>query len=290
LQLSEAITNGRTRLDVIDPFGIPYALNLPCGCALDYATAPASQTLSIPNPMPGGWEIDLEASRSAPTAVSAASFTASELGVTVSPSSWSVTGAQTGQQYTQHFSFTNTLGSFTGSATGTSLGSAFSARPTATQPAPNSADPTQQFPIVVPAGATSVSVQIGNPAEPNTDLDLFLFDPNGNLVKQSAGSSANESVTVNNPVAGTYTAVVDDFAVGGAGTTQYDYLDVISVPGLGQITTNDTPATHAAGSTWSADASVTPQGSAGTGRFLLGYVQVTSGGSVIGRAQVSLKP
>ena len=290
LQLSETITTGRTRLDVIDPFGIPYTLNLPCGCALDFTTAPGTSSLSIPNPMAGVWEIDIEASRSAPTAVSNASFTASELGVSASPSSWTVTGAQTGQQYTQHFSFTNTLGSFTGSATGTALGTAFSATPTATQPAPGSADPTQQFEIAVPAGATNLSVQVGNPAEPNTDLDLYLFDPSGNLVKQSASSSANESVSVDNPVAGTYTAVVDDFAVGGSGTTTYDYLDVIALPGLGQITTNDPVAPHAAGSTWSADASVTPLGSAGTGRFLLGYVQVTSGGVVIGRVPVSLRP
>jgi hypothetical protein len=289
LQLSETITAGRTRLDVIDPYGVPYTLALPCGCALDYATAPSSQTLSIPNPMAGVWEVDVEASRTAPTSVSNTSVVATLLGVTASPSSWTVNGAQTGQTYTQHFSFTNNLGAFTGSATGTALGSAFSARPTATDPN-GGPDPIQQFDIAVPAGATKLVVTIGNPAEANTDLDLYLFDPSGNLVKQSAGSSANESVTVNNPVAGTYTAVVDDFAVGGSGTTEYDYLDVVSVPGLGQITTNDTSAAHAAGSTWAADASVTPQGSAGTGRFLLGYVEVTSGGAVVGRAQVALRP
>jgi hypothetical protein len=289
LQLSETITSGRTRLDVVDPFGVPYLLSLPCGCALDYTTAPGTKALSIPNPMPGVWEVDIEASRTAPAATSNTSFTASELGVSVSPSSWVVPGAQTGHTYTQHFSFTNLLGSFTGAASGTSLGSAFKAQPTATDPA-GGPDPTQEFPITVPAGATSLHVEIGNPAEPNTDLDLYLFDPNGNLVKQSAGSTPNEKVTVANPIAGTYTAVVDDFAVGGGGTTTYDYLDVISLPGLGSITTNDTAAPHAAGSTWSADASVTPQGSAGSGRFLLGYVQVTSGGSVIGRAEVDLKP
>jgi Subtilase family/Bacterial pre-peptidase C-terminal domain len=290
LQLSEAVTAGRTRLDITDPFGVPYHLTLPCGCALDFATAPATKTLSIPNPMSGVWEIDVEASRSAPAAVSSATVTASELGVSIAPPSWTVTGTQTGQTYTNHFTFTNLLGSFTGSATGTPLGSAFKANPTAHAPVSGQPDETQTFPIAVPSGATSLHVQIGNPVEPNTDLDLYLFDPDGNLVKQSAGSTANEQVTIANPVAGTYTAVVDDFAVGGSGTTTYDYLDVIAQPGLGSITTNDTDATHGPGTSWSADASVTPQGSAGTGRFLLGYVQVTSGGAVIGRAEVDLLP
>ena len=133
------------------------------------------------------------------------------------------------QTYTQHFTFTNLFGAFKGAATGTSLGSAFR-RARRRRLRPGRDDPTQQFPIAVPTGATSLHVEIGNPAETNTDLDLFLFDPRGNLVAQSAGSSAHEQVTIANPVAGTYTAVVDDFAVGGSGTTQYDYTDVYLAP------------------------------------------------------------
>jgi hypothetical protein len=287
LQLNEAITAGRTKLDVIDPFGVPYTLPLPCGCALDYSTG-GSQTLSIPNPMSGVWEVDLEASRTAPVAQNTATVVASELGVSVTPSSWTIDPATLGQTYTKQFSFTNLFGSFTGSATGTSLGSAFRARPTAHAPASGQPDETQQFPIAVPSGATSLHVEIGNPAEPNTDLDLFVFDPQGNLVGQSAGSSAHEVVNIAKPVAGTYTAVVDDFAVGGSGTTQYDYNDVYALPNLGSITTDDASAVHPSGSTWTANATVKPLASAGTGRFLQGFVQVTSGGATVGRAEVDL--
>jgi hypothetical protein len=287
LQLNEAITAGRPRLDVIDPFGIPYTLALPCGCALDYSTG-GSQTLSIPNPMAGVWEVDIEASRSAPVAQNSATVVASELGVTVTPSSWTIDPATIGQSYSKQFSFTNQFGAFTGSATGTSLGSAFRARPTAHAPASGQPDETQEFKIAVPSGATSLHVEIGNPAEPNTDLDLFVFDPQGNLVGQSAGSSAHEVVNIANPVAGTYTASVDDFAVGGTGTTQYDYTDVFALPNLGSITTDDKPALHPANSTWTADATVKPLASAGAGRFLQGFVQVTSGGAVVGRAEVDL--
>ena len=289
LQLSETVNAGRAKLDIIDPFGVPYLKALPCGCVEDYTTGPGSKSLSIPNPMAGVWEIDVEASRAATVPVSDASFTASELGVSISPSSWTIDPATIGTQYTQHFTFTNLFGAFNGAATGTSLGSAFKARPTATAPAPGGDDPTQQFPIAVPSGATSLHVEIGNPAETNTDLDLFLFDPSGNLVGQSAGSSAHEQVTIANPVAGTYTAVVDDFAVGGSGTTQYDYSDVYALPNLGAITTNDTAANHPGGSSWSADAKVTPLGQPGAGRILQGFVQVTSGGAVVGSAEVDLK-
>ena len=81
---------------------------------------------------------------------------------------------------------------------------------------------------------------------------------------------------------------MDDFAVGGSGTTLYDYTDVYLLPNLGTVTTNDTAADHAGGSHWSTVASVTPQGQPGAGRFLQGFVQVTSGGAVVGSAEVNL--
>ena len=60
------------------------------------------------------------------------------------------------------------------------------------------------------------------------------------------------------------------------------------LPNLGTITTNDTAADHAGGSSWSADATVTPLGQPGAGRILQGFVQVTSGGAVVGSAEVDL--
>jgi hypothetical protein len=286
LQFTETIASGRTRLDLVDPYGDPVVLNAdaPCGCVEDYATAPATQTLSLPNPMPGVWEIDIEASRSAPTPTSSTSFTVAELGVTVSPALVQSTGTTT-----TAYTFRNDYAAFTGSAVGAPLGSAFRDRQTATAPDSNG-DAFQFVPIQVPAGATSLHVAIGNPDQPQTDLDLYLFDPSGNLVTQSASSTPNEQVTVSSPVAGQWVAAIDDFAVGGTGTTQYDYSDLIAEPGLGSITTTDTPAAHAIGSTWSADATATPAGDPGAGRFWLGYLNVVSGGAVVGRGEIDLLP
>ena len=94
------------------------------------------------------------------------------------------------ETYTKQFSFKNLFGSFTGSATGTSLGSAF-ARPTATLR--SGGDDDAAVPDRRTLGCDEPPRGVGNPVEPNTDLDLFVFDPQGNLVGQSAGSTAHES-------------------------------------------------------------------------------------------------
>ena len=223
--------------------------------------------------------------------MSDASFTASELGVSISPSSWTIDPAAIGTQYTQHFTFTNLFGAFNGAATGTSLGSAFKA-------------PARQRPIRYRAGTIRrsssrsqfrrgrrASTSRSGTRRRRTPISTCSCSTRvGNLVAQSAGSSAHQQVTIANPVAGTYTAVIeDDFAVGGSGTTQYDYSDVYALPNLGAITTNDTAANHPGGSSWSTDAKVTPLGQPGAGRILQGFVQVTSGGAVVGSEEVDLK-
>src|ERR671933_2262437 len=116
--------------------------------------------------------------------------------------------------------FTYRLGAFTGGAAGTAFGSAFKATRTAA-----AGGPQQVTDIAVPAGATRLTVTIGNASDPAADLDLFLFDCTSGtctLAKQSAGSTANETVTVADPAAGTWKAVVDLFAIP-SGSTSYSY-------------------------------------------------------------------
>jgi len=288
LRLDESITAGRTKLDITDPFGVPYVLPFPCGCANDFTTGPATRTTSIQDPVAGVWEVDIETSRTAPLDPSTASFTASELAVGISPAEWTVDPATVGTTYSQPFTFTNLRAPFTGGAVGTAFGSGFKATSTATDDHDGSTpDDQQTFSIVVPAGATNLHVQIGNPADPLTDLDLFLIDPSGNLVKQSAGSTANEHVDLANPAAGTYTAIVDDFSVP-SGSTTYSYSDLIALPGLGSVTISDPAAAHATGSSWSSTASAVANAAPSAGRFLQFVVQVTAGGAVVGQAEVGL--
>jgi hypothetical protein len=108
------------------------------------------------------------------------------------------------------------------------------------------------------------------------------------LRAQSTSGSANESVSVANPAAGTWVALVDPFAVP-SGSTTYDYLDVVANPAFGAVSVTDSNAVHANNTTWTAPASVTANTAPGAGRFLQGFVQVVSGSSVLGSAEVDLK-
>jgi len=65
---------------------------------------------------------------------------------------------------------------------------------------------------------------------------------------QSADGDSEESVTVNNPAAGIWIALVDGFAVPW-GTTTYNYVDVFANPAFGSVSLTDANALRPAGST-----------------------------------------
>ena len=65
--------------------------------------------------------------------------------------------------------------------------------------------------VTVPAGTSALRVTTdwGNPA---LDLDLYVYDPSGNLIGSSAqGASVSEAVAIPNPVAGTYEVVLEGY-------------------------------------------------------------------------------
>jgi hypothetical protein len=274
-------TTGRLRLLRFHPYGI----SIDNTSTTPYQTG-GTQSRTVSNPQAGVWEVTVDTSRTSPTAPGTFTLTGTILGVDIAPTSWVIDPAQVGTAAVRSFTFTNRFGSFDGAAAGTALGSAFSARPSFV-----AGGAQQQYRIAVPAGSTSLSARIGNASDPAADLDLFLYDCHtGSCVlrAQSAGGTANESVTVANPSAGTWIALVDPFAVP-SGSTQYDYLDVVANPAFGSVSVTDATATRPNGSSWTADASVTPLAAPAAGRFLQGFVQVRStAGSVLGSAEVDL--
>lgn len=270
--------NGRVRVWRLNPQGLH--IDTPA-----FQTG-GTQSLSVANPMAGVWEVSVEVSRSSAAGPATFDITGSILGVDVAPTSWTVDPATVGTAYNQTFSFTNRFGAFTGDAVGTALGSAELNHPTIA-----AGGPQQQYPLTVPAGSTSLSARIGNASDAGADLDLYLFDCHTGTCTQAASSTsstANESVTVANPAAGTWVVLVDPFAVP-SGSTTYDETDVISNPAFGSVNVTDPVAAHPNGSTWSAPASVTPAAAPANGRFLQGFVRVTSGSTVLGSAEVDLK-
>jgi hypothetical protein len=278
------LTNGSTsRLRMLryHPYGVGIGDD-----ALGFQTGGPTVSRTVNNPLAGVWQVVVEASRTSPANPGTFTLTASILGVDIDPTSWTVDPATVGTTYNQLFSFTNRLGAFTGGAVGTPLGSAFAGRPTIA-----AAGPQQIRDVNVTAGSTLISAQIGNASDNAADLDLFLFDCHTGscvLKAQSTSGSAEEFVSSANPAAGLWKVLVDPFAVP-AGSTAYDYVDVFANPAFGSVSITDPPALHATGATWSATASATANAAPAAGRFLRGYVQVKSGSSTLGQAQVSLK-
>jgi subtilisin family serine protease len=272
---------GRVRLLRFHPYGVPFDSTT----TTPYQTG-GSQSRTLSSPQAGVWEVTVDTSRTSTVSPATFTVTGSILGVDIDPLSWTVDPAAVGTTYNQTFTFTNRFGDFTGGAVGTPLGSAFSARPTIA-----AAGRQQLYNVDVSAGSTLISAQIGNASDASADLDLFLFDCHTGacvLKAQSTSGSAEEFVSSTNPAAGLWIVLVDPFAVP-AGSTAYDYVDVFANPAFGSVSVTDPAALHIHGATWSAPASVTANAAPASGRFLRGFVQVKSGSSILGQAQVSLK-
>jgi subtilisin family serine protease len=243
--------------------------------------SPTSRTVS--NPLAGVWEIVVEARRTSDAAQAPYQITASVLGATVSPNPDVIGSAQVNVPVNRSYTMTSVFGSFIGKANGTPLGSARIATPTIANLA------QQQFQIQVTPGSTSLRTTIGSTSDTTADLDLFLFNCTTGtcvLVAQSADGDSEESVTVANPAAGLWLALVDGFAVP-AGTTTYKYLDVFANAAFGDITVNDTNGPRNTGTTWTAPGTVTARAIPSAGRVLLGNVEVrTSDGVLVGSGDV----
>ena len=163
--------------------------------------------------------MSVDARRNSAADDAAFTLTASVLGASVEPDPDVIGAATVGVPVSRSYTATNLFGAFTGRMQGTPLGSAFLDTPTIAD------GEVQEFTVAVPAGATSLRATIGNTSDLAADLDLFVENPAGATVGQSADGDSEESVTINSPAAGNWTVVVDGFAIPD-GTTTYDYIDV----------------------------------------------------------------
>jgi hypothetical protein len=129
-------------------------------------------------------------------------------------------------------------------------------------------------------------VSIGSPSDSAADLDLYVYR-NGVLVGQSADGDAEESVSLTNPAAGTYTFEVDGYAVP-SGSTTYDYEDVFFSDSLGKVSVDDSATVNLPhGATAQVSASVLASAAAPAGRKFFGEVQLLDArGTVAGKGSV----
>lgn len=267
---------GQARFLRFHPYGVGIDANASTSCYSPSAGgcttgSPLSRTTS--NPQAGVWEVTVEGRRTSDVENAPYTLTASILGASVTPNPDTIASATVGQPVNRSYEVTNLFGAFTGRAVGTSLGSARIDTPTIENLG------QQTYVVQVPAGSTSLRATIGGTSDPAADLDLFVLR-DGVVVGQSADGDSEESVTLANPAAGTYTVLVDGYAVP-AGTTTYEYVDVFANPAFGSVSLTDANAVRPAGSSWTVPGTVRADQSPAAGRVLLGHVQVRTDANVL---------
>jgi hypothetical protein len=199
------------------------------------------------------------------------------LSAAVSPNPDVVADATIGVPVARSYTATNESGAFTGRMTGTTLGSATMETPTIAHLA------QQQRVVTVTSGSTSLRATIGSTSDTDADLDLFVFNcTTGScvLAGQAQDGDSEESVTIPNPVAGTWVVLVDGSSVP-AGTTTYDYIDVFTNPAFGSVSVTDANAVRPTGSSWTVPGSVTVNAAPAAGRVLVGAVELRTDANVL---------
>jgi hypothetical protein len=277
---------GQARFLRFHPYGVAIDANASTNCYSPPAGgcgggSPLSRTVS--NPIAGVWEIVVEARRTSDVMFTPYTLTATILGATVAPNPDVIASATAGTPVDRSYTLTNLFGEFTGRAAGSALGSARKGVFTI-------ANLQQQtYDVTVTPGSTSLRATIGGTSDRGADLDLFVYNCTSGsciLAGQSADGDSEESVTINNPAAGTWRVLVDGFAVP-SGSTTYNYVDVFTNSAFGQVSVTDANAVRGSGATWTVPGSVAANTAPAAGRVLLGNVFVlTDTNIVIGSGEV----
>ncbi|SFF49611.1 Subtilase family protein [Actinacidiphila alni] len=273
----------QTRFLTMHPYGVPLDSTQTIDCYPNYdnpANTCRPDVRSYADPMPGVWEISVEARRTSPQLDNPYRLTVSLLGASFDPAVQTVPEAKVGTPTPVDWTVTNGFAPLQGKLKGGPLGSAVTAKPTIAE------GDTQTTTLTLGAGVSRLDVSIGSPSDTAADLDLYVYR-DGTLVGQSADGDAEESVSLTNPAAGTYTFEVDGYSVP-SGSTTYDYEDVYFSDSLGSVTVDESATVNLPhGASTDVSASVVASTVAPEGRQLFGEVQLLDArGSVAGRGSV----
>ena len=201
----------QVRWIAINPYGVPVESTSSLACYTNFSAPTCNSTSrAYANPLPGVWEIEVEARRTSPSLVNPYQLSVAAQGVTVDPASQTLAvRSRRGSRRTSRG--TSPTPSVRSSMTpkGGNLGSALSERKTIAN------HELQEFTVVVPAGAERLTATIGRTSDLGADLDLYVRNAaDGKVVGQSADGDSEESVTHRRkPAAGTYYVEVDGYAV-----------------------------------------------------------------------------
>lgn len=282
VNLGGIASGSQVRWIAYNPYGNPVesTSSLVCFTNFNAGAGCNPNSRSYNNPIPGIWELQVEARRTTQTLANPYRLTASGQGVVVDPETQTVASAKVGVPSPVTWKVTNQLAPVTIAPKGGPLGSAVAGRKTIANLE------QQKFTVTVPAGATKLVASIGNPSDQGADLDLTVRNAAGAIVAQQADGDSEEAVTINAPAAGTYTVEVDGYSVP-SGSTQYDYLDVFYSAGLGTLSVPATTTTLATGASTTVSGALTVASVPAEGRQVSGEMQVQSTeGAVLGTGQV----
>ncbi|MER5291302.1 S8 family serine peptidase [Streptomyces pharetrae] len=277
----------QTRFIAIHPYGVPADPTSTVNCYANY-TNPANtcrpDVRSYADPQPGVWEIEVESRRTSPLLDNPYKLDVTVLGAAFEPETVTVPEAKVGTPAAVSWKVTNKYAALEGKLAGGPLGSSKTARPSI------AGGVTQTTTVEVPEGAQSLDVTIGNVSDAAADLDLVVKNAAGDEVGSSADGDSEESVSVPNPAAGTYTIEVVGYSVP-AGSTAYDYLDVFFSQALGSVTVDESAAVKlGTGDSATVSGSVTAAAAAPEGREFFGQVQlVNARGTAAGLGSVKIE-
>ncbi|MEU6536424.1 S8 family serine peptidase [Streptomyces sp. NPDC047000] len=275
----------QTRFITIHPYGVPLDNTSTPYCYNNYLDGNGCKpdVRSYADPPAGVWEIEVESRRTSPLLDNPYKLDVTVLGAVFDPETVTVPEAKAGVPATASWKVTNKYAALDGKLVGGPLGSSKSARPGIQE------GESQTTTVVVPEGAESLDVAIGNVSDPSADLDLTVKNAAGTVVGQSADGDSEESVSLTKPAAGTYTIVVDGYSVP-AGTTEYDYRDVFFSAALGTVTVDGSAAVKlGTGDSATVSGQVTAAAAAPEGREFFGRVQLTDArGTVAGTGSVKI--
>ncbi|MFV2101706.1 S8 family serine peptidase [Micromonospora sp. LOL_024] len=285
VNLGGIATGSQTRFIAINPWGVPVESTSSLACFTNHISTVVCNAFErdYQNPLPGVWEIEVESRRTSPSLNNPYQITARVQGVAVEPAVVELPSVTAGTATPVTWTLKNTFGPVSVTGQGGPLSSTHSERPTIVEYA------TQEFTVDVPAGVSSFTARIGNTSNAGADLDLFVYR-GGSLIAYNADGDSEESVTLANPAAGTYTVVVEAYSVDGAGgSTEYDYRDSFSSPALGTLSASSSTLALAHGATGTISGTVTAQSAPSAARALYGELTVvTTEGAVVGRGEVSI--
>jgi hypothetical protein len=152
--------------------------------------------------------------------------------------------------------------------------------------APDANQGIQVHEIAVPAGTVLARFSLFDAeTDGNDDLDIYLYDPSGELVGFSAGGTSAEQIDLRNPAAGTYKLYVHGWQTDGPDAVYTLFSWTLGTTAAGNMTVSPSSGSATVGG--STNITISWSGLA-AGRRYLGRVSYGDGSSEIGGTIVSI--